>query len=1040
MTRAILVLFAVAAAATAGQDELQASNSGFARLTYVMGRKQNAYKFDGDVRTGAAQPGRFRLTVERGWAEWNLSVIPDTVIIDSAFCVSRCFEITAELSSVGLFDMENRPSQTQDPEIIYNDAGAGDEYAADPDPGIGWERARLSEAGRSAIQRSLAADWFALGYAGASNMMPWSIVYNGFQTDSGPRLEIYYSDPVPGHDVGCISLLAPLGQLDSGATVTPACSVYNFGLFTESYPVRMAIGAGYEEMAQVMAHEPATAQYVTFPDWTAAGRDRFSVTCSTELDGDNRPSNNAVHSFVDLLVRDVSASQVVVPGDTVSAGNVTPIATFRTTGNVRAPARVFFAVSDEGGGAVYSESLDLISGVPPVDTAVRFPAWFATIGNYSARCSVYMAGDVQPGNDAAGRSFVVVPMVPYHDAGCAMITAPAGLVDSGATVAPACSVYNYGNQTEDYLVRMIIGGIYEQTAPVTGHEPGTMVSVTFPDWQAQFPGSYVVTCSTELAGDTAYYNNVAVAAAEVVVRDAAVSAIDAPTGTILIGPVTPRARLRNAGSGALRAPCRAYFYIGDTTTIYYSDSVDIPGGLPVSDTTISFASWTAFEGESFFSRCSVHLAGDTRHDNDAKSGTFIVSGQLPGWGSKTPMPLFPSSKACTDGGWLTHNPGDNRIYAAKGYKQGDFYAYDVRGDSWSQRSSWPVGVEAKGPSKGAAACDDNNGMVYATKGNNTQGFWRYDAAGDSWSQKASVPLGPTNKKVKGGTSLVWVDNTVYMLKGYKDEFWRYFPEGDSWHQLPNAPQGVVAKWDKGSWIAYDAVDNLIYAHKAKFHEFYSFDPVTETWSAQGALKAMPTINSQGKSKKSKDGGFGAALGRSIFAFKGGNTQEFWQYDVASDSWTEKETIPQIGAGGSRKKKVKGGASITVAGSSLYAMKGNKCNELWRYDRSGWLDGGRLAGARDGVAASPMTTGDCRLSIAPNPLAGGFASLSYSLPRAGAVQVTVCDVAGRTVTAQTMAAGRSGSAPLDLRRLSAGVYLVKISSDSFSATQKLVLQR
>ena len=36
--------------------------------------------------------------------------------------------------------------------------------------------------------------------------------------------------------------------------------------------------------------------------------------------------------------------------------------------------------------------------------------------------------------------------------------------------------------------------------------------------------------------------------------------------------------------------------------------------------------------------------------------------------------------------------------------------------------------------------------------------------------------------------------------------------------------------------------------------------------------------------------------------------------------------------------------------------------------------------------------------------------------------------------------RTGSTALDLRNLSAGVYLVKLSSDSFQTSQKLVVER
>jgi hypothetical protein len=51
------------------------------------------------------------------------------------------------------------------------------------------------------------------------------------------------------------------------------------------------------------------------------------------------------------------------------------------------------------------------------------------------------------------------------------------------------------------------------------------------------------------------------------------------------------------------------------------------------------------------------------------------------------------------------------------------------------------------------------------------------------------------------------------------------------------------------------------------------------------------------------------------------------------------------------------------------------------------------------------------------------------------------VAGQTVLGRALSVGREASSVvLDLPYLSAGVYLVKLSSDSFAATQKLVVQR
>jgi hypothetical protein len=194
---------------------------------------------------------------------------------------------------------------------------------------------------------------------------------------------------------------------------------------------------------------------------------------------------------------------------------------------------------------------------------------------------------------------------------------------------------------------------------------------------------------------------------------------------------------------------------------------------------------------------------------------------------------------------------------------------------------------------------------------------------------------------------------------------------------------------------------------------------------------MPIAGSAG-SKKSKDGGCGTFFGPDyIYALKGGGTQEFWRYTISSNSWAEKETLPK-GASG---KKVKAGGDITTAATVLYAFKGNKQNELWMYVPGTFLfDLPR----HDGVMAGATATHQ-GMTISPNPLATGFAVLRYSLPKADAAVLSVYNVAGQTVMERPIS-GRSGIVNLDLRHLSNGVYLAKLTGDGFAGAQKLVVQR
>jgi hypothetical protein len=410
----------------------------------------------------------------------------------------------------------------------------------------------------------------------------------------------------------------------------------------------------------------------------------------------------------------------------------------------------------------------------------------------------------------------------------------------------------------------------------------------------------------------------------------------------------------------------------------------------------------------------------------------------------------PGVKAVKDGGWLAATPGDADddvvIFGAKGNKTGEFYSYNAVDSTWTTLASIPNGTEAKPPYKGAVGCADNAGHVYATKGNGTRGFWRYSVSGASWAQLPDVPLGPSGKAVKGGTDVAYVvvndTGYVYLLKGLKQDFFRFNTVSGVWDtSLPAAPAGANPKWDKGSWVAFNPQPEppgvpLIYAHKAKYHELWTFNVTTSAWGT-AALPGMPLVGSMGKSKKSKDGGCGTYYDGALYALKGGNTQEAWRYTIATNAWTELETIPAFGST-AKKKRVKAGGDIVSWGSgAFFALKGNKTLEFWRYVLAPAQAEPRPE--RSGVAGAPAPLRGPLVAIVPNPAEAGQATLRYSLPQAGAATLRLYDVTGRTVLERSLTAGRTGTTGLDLSRLSAGVYLVKFASPGYQSVQKLIIQ-
>jgi hypothetical protein len=579
--------------------------------------------------------------------------------------------------------------------------------------------------------------------------------------------------------------------------------------------------------------------------------------------------------------------------------------------------------------------------------------------------------------------------------------------------------------------------------------PGDSLLAAFRDWVPRLAGSWPVVCSTRLAGDMVPTNDKAETSVEVRVVDIAVVGLLSPGARVDSGArVTPRVRVANRGSGQTTA----WFFCrldDGSDGLVYLDSLEA-GVSAGSEETLEFRESSPLERVGVWTvEASVRASGDRHPENDTIRQSFRV---LPagmswprGWVEVEALPMMPSGKGVKDGGWLAIDQSQDMIYCGKGYKTGDFYSRPVMGHAWTALAQIPNGLEAKPPYKGAQGVADGRGSVYATKGNNTSGFWRYDIRTSLWTQLPNVPLGVSGKKVKGGTDMVYVVENdtgyVYLLKGYKTDFFRFNTVTNAWDTaLPEAPVGVRAKWDKGSFLVYDGAGTL-YAHKAKYHELWSFDLVTHTW-ATTALPGMPLVGMMGKSKKSKDGGCGAWYDGAIYALKGGNTQEFWRFDAGARTWAELETMPSFGSTG-RRKRVKAGGDIVYSSYAFWALKGNKTLEFWRYGLGPGIAQEELP-ERSGVSAAGRPgVAEPRFRLSSNPVSERSCLLYYSVPHPTMVRLRLYDVLGREVgqaVPEWVIAG-TGAIRLNLAGLAAGVYTVRLEAEAEGTgyAAKLVLR-
>lgn len=635
------------------------------------------------------------------------------------------------------------------------------------------------------------------------------------------------------------------------------------------------------------------------------------------------------------------------------------------------------------------------------------------------------------------------------------IVAPAGTVVPGSTVYPSGVWRNRQLQAVNFvayffLIDRLGTRRYSQAIQVNGLGAGRDTILVFPVTQPlNDTGRWIARCSTYAIGDVDPMNDIR--EEWFLVRDpgqglpgevdVAILGILEPgfwvdTGTVL----TPQARWRN--EGVRPAFFSAFFFLVDPTGARpYWESQTVSSLESGAETTLVFPGfnvgtlighWQAF--------CSTAAVLDTIPGNDTLTKPFnVYAGTppwVPGWHEVRPMPAEPSLRPVKDGGWLVYEQSNGLFYAAKGNKVADFYSYDPIGDTWHLLRLWPEGREMKAPYRGAAAAADGNGHIYATKGNNSLGFWRYDIDGDSWHQLPDVLLGSTGKKVKGGTDLVFVDGGtagyIYLLKGYKSEFHRFDIANQTWDIFPSAPEAGRPKWDKGSWLVYDG-SRYMYAHKAKYHQLWRYDEITGQWDTV-TLRGMPLVSRTGRSKKSKDGGSAAFDNGGIWALKGGNTCEFYRYDIAGDSWAEKDTMPSVGSTG-RKKRVKaGGDIVTFRENFLYALKGNKTRELWYYYEPLIPQSPTRGGQLCGVAFASNGT----LLVGSNPVVGGRVELRRSRPALGSESFSLFDVSGRRVYERILGSGWT-MLELDIGRLPAGTYLAVLTDGHTRQVRKLTIR-
>lgn len=520
-----------------------------------------------------------------------------------------------------------------------------------------------------------------------------------------------------------------------------------------------------------------------------------------------------------------------------------------------------------------------------------------------------------------------------------------------------------------------------------------------------------------------------------------------------VGPsrlVTPQTRSLPDDSIIPQAMIRNYGDVFETFKTYlqiesfYSDSVMMTKIAPEDSLLVNFhQTWNATFGSYNFKLYTV-LSSDNNSANDSIIGTIQIIGDS--WVQLNDLPLGSRGKRVKGGGSLSYVPDLYSIYALKGNNTNDFFAYDINGNQdWATKESvlYDPSGRKKRVKSGAALCYDGSRYIYVLKGNNTTEFWRYDTQADTfdtiWKLLPPVPELPSGKKLKGGTGIAFVTKSsnhyVYLLKGNKTtDFYAFHIEGDSWlKNLPPAPLGPNGKRFKiGSGMVKH--NNSLYALKANENELYYYDLAADTWQTN-PISILPLYGRSGKKKKVKDGAAFCCDGIDrIYAFKGGNTQEFWQYSINEDSWIQNADLPF----GPNHRKIKSGGALAFASGKIFGLKGNNTREFWSYIQ-GPTTNILINKEKLNIASyNEWNLNIPGIIIVPNP-SHGLLKIRYSTIDFDNANFKIFDSSGRLIK-MIKATAQNTANELFLNDLVPGVYFLQIETDKKCYNHKFVIKK
>jgi hypothetical protein len=795
-------------------------------------------------------------------------------------------------------------------------------------------------------------------------------------------------------DVGCSKIEFPFGAVDSGTSITPACSVFNYGSTTEGgYQVRMLVGNGpsyvYVGTAAAPSQAPGQRRYVTFPSVAANWpRNIYPVNCSTELAGDANSSDNRAGSrSVTVQVHDVGVTRILAPQGAIDSGlSVTPACSVADFGTC---VEAGYTVRMKVGTAptyVYNQTAIVPNHNPGEVLYVTFPSsvvW--PRGTYPVTCSTELASDASRGNDRLSGASILVGV---HDVAGIRVVAPSGTIDSGTTCTPACSLANFGTHTEaGYQVHLRVGNapvyVYDGAASAPSLSPGGRDYLTFPATRVWPRGAWPVTCSTELAGDANPANNRSPAGSVTArVHDVTCFRVEVPPGMIDSGTTyTPACSVCNRGS-VTEAGYPVHLTVGRPPDYLADQRLAAPSLAPGQSARIAFTPRSDWPRGNWPVNCSTELAQDANPFNDhAPVDTLMVKLHDVGCTKIVyPTGVIDSGQviapACSLFNYGTYTEAAYRVRLRVGAAPSPVY------DTFALAPSLAPGQRGYLVFPGAANWPRGNYPVACStllandgnRSNDRQNGTTYIQVRDVCALAVVAPVGTIYQNVLFQTvGSVWNSGTrSESLTTHFDIRRQGVPVRSgqvgtvlSASQQASVPvfSGTIADpgtYETRCWV--ELGPDMHHGNDTARGQLTVRSDVPAGWTLTAELPLGSRL------KRVKAGGalaFGRQPGNDtgfVFAFKGNNTCEFYRYNTVSNAWLASDSIPLFNRY-TRKKGVKAGGTLARSpDGALFATKGNSTYDFWQLDPNRPLAQRWLERADVPSGDKPVKDGACAVAV------------------------------------------------------------------------------